>query len=473
MTFEWNLDEEHWQQDDQGAFNFVSWGAITRQQVDARMGDTIACLVGARRCLKHGFLPSQFLHCPQCGGPTSKLPRVEGRWWPPLGDNPTSTYPRVFREVTVPLAVVGWEDGQIKQSELGLPAPGDYRFLVGEFGTRSSAMIAINILRGRLHCLEAANPTSHWYELKPESQSLGHWECNDWHKSLAWAVAWTRDDELLLPTDEGLTRVRLDLINRRYKAERFGDHPCLGSPAFLGPSLFVPTTMGLFVMVEGEAKDVPIESSSDIKFTDYCHPPIIEKDRLTWLNLTGQLIVEGNGLAPRYVPWSADFEPRLNLATSYLAPDGQWWQLGFNRAAEKYCFVQLSAGQQLITTDGPRRIAGRICVRREQWSDRETAPWREKEEWSISREIRGAEHNDFHPLLYSREEIIGLLRRGQPHESDRIFLLDRGNRVKLPQLELCQVRIAGEPCLGQLVVYDHMLYFYYPGWEKLIGWVLP
>ncbi|TSA09037.1 MAG: hypothetical protein D4R73_07620 [Deltaproteobacteria bacterium] len=471
MPFEWNLDEECWQQDDQGAFNLVHWG-ITQQPVEAQLDKAIACHVGARLCFSHGFFPAKFRYCPKCGKLMPEPPRVEGRWWPPVGDNPTSAYPRVFLEVTIPLAVVGWEDGQINPSELRLPGAGDYRFLVGEFGTRSSAMIAINIRGGHLHCLETDSSTSQWCELEPESQSLGHWECNDWRKSLAWAVAWTRDDKLLLPTDEGLTGVQLDLINRRYRSERLCEQPCLGSPAFLGTSLLAPTTLGLCAVVDDEAKNVPIESSCAIKLTDYYHPPIIEKDRLIWLNHTGQLIVERNGVAPRYIPWPADFEPRFNLATSYLAPDGQWWQLGFDHATEKYCFVQLSAGQQLIPTDGPRRIAGRICVRREQWSDRETAPWREKEEWSISREIRGAEHSDFHPLLYSREEIIGLLRRGQPQDSDRIFLLDRGNRVRLPQQELCQISIPGEPCLGQFVVYDRMLYFYYPGWGKLIGWAL-
>jgi len=472
MSFEWNLDGEYWRQDGQGAFNLVRWGKITPQQVDVQLDDAIASHVGARRCLNHGFFPSEFSHCPKCGKPMREPPRVEGRWWPPRGDNPTPTYPRVFGEVTGPLSLMGWGEEKIKQHEMSLPAPGDYRFLVGEFGTLSSAMIALNIREGRLHCLETAGPASRWCELKPESQLLGHWEWKNWRKSLAWGVSWWGDGELLLPTDEGLMKVWLDLINRCYKTELLAGHPCIGSPSFLGPRLFVPTTAGLFVKFEDEGKTIPINSPSDLKLTDYCHPPLIEEKRLIWLNNQGQLIVEGNGMAPRYIPWPAEFEPCLNLATAYFAPDGKWWQLGCNRTVGKYFFLQLDGDNQLIPTDGPRQITGRICVYRDRWSDQEIAPWLGIEGWSIPQKIQGARDSSFHPLLYSGEEIIGLLRGGRPQDMDRLILLGRRKRRRHPQLELGKVIITDEPCLGQFVVYDRKLYFYYPGWEKLTGWTL-
>ncbi|MFM8333604.1 MAG: hypothetical protein ACKN9T_18150 [Candidatus Methylumidiphilus sp.] len=465
----WAFDDQIWRRTDNDGF-----APSVFREMDAEgqvhSPRELAALVGAhcwREAAGEALYPGPFRHSPVSGQPLPAIPApVRQTWLPPFGDSP-ALHCLGLRQTALSLSLPpGLRPEDEPGGQLPLPPPGEYQFMVGNFKTCTPLLLALNPGKGQLYLYIRQT----WAELQNRSKHLPE-------SSLPfWGLALDAENRLLLPTDEGLAVLDLNVLTLSYTL-RLLPGRCLGAPAVLGEFIVAPA-----VDDDGHAGLLQVARATlEWQWLD-CAPvgaggafnvPLVEKRQAYWLNVLGQIRLRLNAdnlPVPTYIPWNAGTAPRFEFGSPY-AKNGQIWQICYDETLGQYQYVQLGREQpEKHPCSAPRLTAGAACFAQE--TQLAGPPWSEPEV------AYGGQSNDVViPLLEAANEaalcvrvdwvkgLDALFASATPHLA-RFELIGRNGSVafftqKLPK-----------PWLAQPFVHDGWLYLYHPDLKMIPGWKL-
>ena len=362
-------------------------------------------------------------------------------------------------------------------TQLPLPPPGDYHFLVGNLCARRASLLAIEPRKGMLYVFR--DPLSLWVELRGQHQLLPESTLATSHWGLACPDAGKQ--KLFLPTDRGLALLDINILNLSYELRLFPGR-CMGSPVcFQGARVFVP------VIADGDKGGIlQIDTGNTSRFEqlEFKHhflaepfaATLVDHRRIIWLSQLGQLILtfddSTNKPTISFISWPVGFQPCFQFGSPYRARDGVLWQLGFDQSQGRYEYLTLASNHpERQETASPRFGSGTINftletqLRSHPWLDPETAT------------DAGSRHI-VAPLLESPNRSAFCVRIPWNQGADDLFN-SQGKHAAVFRLVMEHGDIdfftkkLTRPWLTRSFVYRNEFYLYHPDLDQYIpGWKL-
>lgn len=480
----WDLGDQRWAQDlKTGVFDLVDFRGLGAPVKAYRRLD-LAALTGARVSVdsadEGALYPGPFSFSPVSGRALPDPPsRGGGVWLPPFGHDEGSvlTKPRGLRLTEVPLSLPTTLTLESRpDSELRLPPPGNYQFLVGCFTTHVPGLLAIEFSKGLLYRWLPA--TGIWEEVLPaDGGILGESSLMDG----AWGMAAPdplESTQLFLPTDHGLTALSVNLIAPSYGTGVAGMR-CVGAPALWQGGIYVPMQQAdRRVAVHAfDPRTLQLtqlfEAPTAGKVSVWTRP-IVDRRQIIWMSSAGQLLVNqrgGGALEGSFLAWGPGIVPRFDLGSPYVSADGHVWQqcLAEETSDGRFVFVQLGHPQPDIRpTSSPRLSTGAASFKLETLL--RANPWMDPEEGTDSQA-----DEVIIPLLESLSSSTLLCARVPSTSSvDSVFASDAPCIATFELRGEHDVQFAREritrPWLTRPFVFGGCLYLYHPDLPSLPGW---
>ena len=443
--------------------------------------------------------PPEFRYCAATGRELQRRPGTPEAacWVPPFGSAPAATLAsgtvRGLRQSSRALKLTEPRKGKVDagiepprrsaeddpDASLGVPPSGTYEFFSIPAGSHVPVLLALS-LKGVLYALLPASRTWAVMQkaggggLEESGLAASGWRCEvavDGLRSL-----------IVVATKAGLTCLRPDAISLSFTVTYTGGVPAIGAPLQFDGLIWAPLRQpdgGLSfvsVTIDGEAAndhvDVPA-AALGTREVGALQLPLANNNTAIWPCESGQLLLRkpANGpMEASFKPWPAALEPRFQFGSAYLS-EGRLWQLCFDTAGDRYCYVQLG----LEASEPPRESSPRTCSGRFNFrfaTKSRNVPWEPEDgadannnevvlpvlELADEQSVLGLKMNAIHGLeavLSSSESVKAML-----------VLDDRNTQTVFHTITVC------EPARTRFFIHDRVLWAYHPALPRLSGWSL-
>lgn len=527
--------------DESGQFQLASSQGLSRiewqAQARSRLPD-VAQLLGASLpagCAHAAIYPEGFAFCPECGAALQvcapPAQRLSAWWGPssaplPVNEAPLPRYaPHGLPLTALPLAAsleTRRPEPEVGQAELKIPAPPNAvcMFAAADFGFAAQRLLALAYTRNVLQYWDPA--AARWHVMT----------CEDHLADLTFsasAYAWLpvhggaggqarRGEVALVPSAQGLVRLVINPVSESFHTEVVLSARLASAPGMVGRRMAC-----LIVAADGvrlwtadangadgetleiaaepagyaalarptEADAIPNPDAVDVPVGRVDNPPraadgVIPADgwsrplsydgKLMWLHALGHLVWRP-GSAPLWLPWPADWAPRLQLGAPARSRDGRLWQIGHHHG-QGYSFRELGVAlaQEHVLPDGARLGFGTLLFRRGHQVKNE--PWDVE---NIEDQTRDSAL--VLPLLENvsstRSQPTGLVLRMERPPAKAEDALG-GAVIQRTLIEwvgqrnviLDEAVRLSHPAECQPFVYDNCLWLHHPSWNEIRGWHL-
>lgn len=493
MAYRWDTAASSWLEGENGQFalaqgdgiGHIDWQGPARARLADVAGLLGASLPGACHC--SAIYPEGFAFCPDCGNPLQRPdPSLSHRpdWWGAASD------PFLPRQLPHGLPVTALALGesleqrpaapQVGRAELSMAPPPNAHcvFAAATFGFAQQRLLALAPKRGVLQYFDPVAQSWHVLVAEDAASAL------DFSASAyAWLPALhpSRGDVAIVPTARGLRRLFINPVNETFRTEMLFDATLASAPAALRRHVGV-----LFAGRDGVTRLWASEADFT-KARDYrCDgapvsgwsPPLAYDGRLVWLHDAGQLTWQP-GQEPRYLPWPAPWQPRLELGSPTQSRDGRLWQIGHDGSA--YSFLELGKGgdeaaPQRHAIDGARLGFANLLFRRghavvgEPWSDAQVDDPHEDDSLVLPL-LRVLNDHRSQPsgLVLRLHQYTG---RAEDALATRVIARVTVEWIGRRNVILDDIARLARPGECTAFVYDGALWLHHPDWTRIRGWRL-
>jgi hypothetical protein len=490
MAYRWETPSSVWLEDDKrGQFELLATEGLGRidwqGQAHGRLPDC-ARLLGASlptSCECAPIYPEGFAFCPNCGRPLNKLAgRVQSQpgWWGPHADQALPRHvPHGLPVTSLPLGDSLEERPAapaVGRSEVAMPVPPNAHcvFAASGYGFPVQRLLALAYTRG---VLQYWDPLAQlWHVMLAESPAD---ELAFTASAYAWLPALNprRGEVAIVPTARGLRRLMINPVSEIVRTESVFDGQLVASPGAMRrhiACLFRDEAGGVRLWsARGDVPEFEEHACGDLPAAGWTRP-VGYDGRLFWLHEAGQLVWRP-GAAPRFLPWPAGWEPRLELGGPTQSRDGRLWHIGHD--GQSYSFLELgSENPQREAIDGARLGFANLLFRRghpvvdEPWSGEHVEEQQEDDSLVLPL-LRSFNNNRSQPsgLVLRFHKYTG---RAEDALANRVLARTTVEWIGRRNVILDEVARLSRPLECVPFVYDGCLWLHHPDWNQIRGWRL-
>ncbi|WP_317204335.1 hypothetical protein [Janthinobacterium sp.] len=494
MATRWETRDSVWLEDEGGQFALaasrdigaVDWRALARGRIP-----DVAYLLGAAlpgACAHGAIFPEGFAFCPQCGAALhNKAAPALPAWWGasnaalPDGAAPLPKYvPQGLAISALPLAralETRKAEPFVGQTERRLPKPPNVPcvFAAADFGFAEQRLLALAYSRAVLQYWDPL--AAAWQLLSGDGQAADL-------AFTASAYAWLptpggrRGDVALLPSGQGLVRLRIDPIGETYHTELVFAARLASAPGAVLrhiACLYAEDGVALWSARADASEAQTWPCPAGVPEAGWSRP-LSYDDCLFWLHEAGQLRWQP-GLEPQWLAWPEGWTPRLEFGAVTQSHDGRLWQIG--KDAHGYAFLELGRRDgQLERVDGARPGFGKFLFQRGHQVRND--PWN-------SPRVDDVNKNDalvlplLENLVPGRDAPSGLVLRIEPFTGTVESAMGGAALNHKTVVEWIGERnVILDEVIGGIAspadcvpfVYDNCLWLHHPKWHEIRGWQL-
>ena len=503
MAYRWETADSVWLERQDGQFELsdsrdlgpLDWSA----QAPGRLAD-LAQLLGAAlpaACAHAAVYPEGFAFCPQCGqalrpaAPAGAGAR-QPAWWGAsskalaAADSPLPRHvPHGLPITALPLAAsleTRPAEPAVGQAERKLPTPPNALcvFAAAHFGFAAPRLLALAYSRNVLQYWDPL--AARWLVLAPQQDAA---DLSFTRSDYAWlplsssaAAPARRGDVAVVPSAQGLLRLRINPLNESYSTELLYAATLVAAPGAVGRQIAClvegPAGVQLWsALPDGADPELQDCAGAAVPLEGWSRPFSYD-GKLIWLHAEGHLVWLP-GTDPQWLAWPQGWQPRLRFGGPVKSRHGLLWLIGHD--GHSYCFLELGrAGGQIERIGGARLGFGTLLFRRGHQVKDE--PW---EQEHVEDQTKGEAL--VLPLLENvsstRSQPCGLVLRIEHYPGTAEAALD-GDVLPRTFIEwvgqrnviLDEVARLSNPGDCVPFVYDGCLWLHHPKWNEMRGWHL-